>query len=69
MTSSIDTTPVPKNQPHFRREHERIFGAKKKTKPGYTIIRYVGGKKVEVNNCEDKSRREVGLAPLKVEGI
>jgi len=70
-TSSANNTPTPTPaQVRAAREaHERIFGKKCSRKPGYTIIRYVNGKRVEVNDAELKSRSEAGLAPLKAETI
>lgn len=67
-TSSVNQGPDHPHGEKFRAAHERIFGERKPV-PGYTVIRYVNGKRIETRNCEIKSRKEVGLAPLKVETI
>ncbi len=68
-TSSVNEGPrQPGGDAKYGENFDRAFGKRKST-PGYTIIRYVNGKRIEVRGCEVKSRSEVGLKPLKVESI
>ena len=67
-TSSVNDGPSHPRSQAFKDGWDRVFKKRKPT-PGYTVIRYVDGKRIEVNNCEVKSRAEVGLAPNKVSSI